>query len=274
MIGRMQVLATLAVAIVSTPPVIAGAEQSGITSNVGVRRVAISLTFTGERVFLYGSPPAGTDTLLATMTGPLSGRIEVIRKEKVLMLWPGVKRYTITGVPGLYLVNMHCTACNGLGHCADEPDLDDWNSCLADESEVVGLAYIHAGAEVRSRRGAVDKDEAARTLDGFWDLQNDRGLYQIRRNAIRINNRGLFYHTFELPTEAPEGRYRIKTFFQRGGEVIGVAENEVLVRKSGIAAWLSRLAERQEVTYGVLAVIVPMFAGVLATVVFRRSQKH
>jgi hypothetical protein len=273
----MRKVGAMAVVLAAILPALAagaGEQAAAPSSHLGDRRVAISLTFSGQRVFLYGQPPHGTDTMLAVMLGPQTGTVELVRRERVLGLWPGVERYAVTGAPGLYLVNVHCPACNRSGDCGHSPDLEAWNRILESEGRAVGIEDLRSRTVLEGDTGVPDGREARRVVQGFWDLHRERGLFGVNRNSIRMNDQGLFYHTFELPAEAPEGRYRIRTYFSRNGNVIGVADNELLVRKSGLVARLSRLSERREVSYASLTVIIPILAGILASIVFHRGQKH
>jgi hypothetical protein len=264
-----------ALAVLLTLGIVSGGQSSDVVSRVGARRVAISLTFSGERVFLHGQPAPGAQQILAVIEGPGLGRKRIMRQGRIAFFWLGVKQYKIKNAPGLHLVNVHCPVCNGMEPCDHRTDLDEWNLLLADSGQIVGPGALGRQVRLTDRGGgAVGSEEVGRALRGFWDLQASRGLYSVRENAIRVNPQGLFYHAFDLPTGAPEGRYRITTYFAREGRIVGVSENELLVRKSGPVAWMTRLAERSGAIYGGLSVAIAVLAGVLANAVFRRGDRH
>ena len=108
-------------------------------------------------------------------------------------------------------------------------------------------------------------------MQGFWALQTARKLYGLRTNAIRLNGQGAFYHTFSLPACAPDGRYRVTTYFLGADRLLGVESNDVFVRKTGMVESLSRLADRRPAAYGALTVLIAVAAGWLAGTLFKRG---
>jgi hypothetical protein len=225
-------------------------------------------------VFLSGQLPAGADGAFVVMEGPSAGPARLMRKGRVVLFWMGVRQYELAHAPGLYLVNLHCPVCNGQGRCAHEDDFDALQEALRDSGVRIGVAAIAARSSVEVLAGDPETGEEETVVEGFWKLQESRGLYGLKHNAIRISSGGLLYHTFDLPTEAPEGKYRITTHFLRGNTLMAVARNDLFVRQSGLVNWLSRLAERHAMAYGIFTVAIALGAGFLAGTVFKRGAKH
>ncbi len=249
------------------------AQDQAPSAQIQTRRVNISLTFSGQDVFLFGRVMPETQGVLAVMEGPPAGEVRLMEQGRVGPFWLGVKQYRLTGIPAAYLVNMSGPFCQGLLTCTNPLISTGWNN---DPSAgiVVGQDAIRTRVQVASLSGDLAPGEAERVLDGFWHLQARRDLYVVRSYAIRINPDGVFYHRFALPTQAPEGKYRITTYFLAGNRILGAAENELFLRKSGFLAWLSRLAEREAFEYGVFTVLIAVTAGWLAGAVFRRGGSH
>ncbi len=250
------------------------AQDSPPSARVQTRRVTISLTFSGQHVFLYGRVLPGSEQVLAVMEGPSAGAVRLMEKGRVALFWLGVRQYRLTGVPGVYLANASAAACNGASPCPPSVARIAWDKSAAAANLAVGPEALRARANLESLSGELAPGEADRILDGYWRLQSGRGLYETRHNAIRISRDGSFYHFFAIPTQAPEGKYRITTYFLAEDRLLGVAENELFVRQSGFVAWLSRLAERQALAYGASAVLIAVTAGWLAGTIFRRGGGH
>lgn len=265
--------AVLAVAALgwALPAVAAG---PATTSNVETRRVNISIAFSGQNVFLYGQAPAGTRRVVAAMEGPYAGAVRLLEKGRVAMFWLGVRQYRLGGVPGLYLVNANCPLCNRLADCTHEIQGEAWNAILAPDGLQVGREAISANGNLECLSGKLAAGELERVLSGFWELEGSRGLYAVREHAVRLNNSGAYYHTFALPAQAPDGRYHITTYFLSGGALLAQEENELFVRKSGLVAWFSRLADRRPYAYASLTVLIALAAGWVAGTLFRRSGGH
>jgi hypothetical protein len=252
----------------------AAAQDQVPSARVQTRRVTISLTFSGQHVFLYGRVPPGSQQVLAVMEGPSAGGVRLMEKGRVALFWLGVRQYRLTGIPGVYLVNGSATACNGSSPCPPSVARAAWDRSVTSANLTVGPEAIRARANLEPLSGDLAPGEADRILDGYWRLQSARGLYETRHNAIRISRDGTFYHFFAIPTQAPEGKYRITTYFLAEDRLLGFAENELFVRQSGFVAWLSRLAERQAFVYGASAVLIAVTAGWLAGAIFKRGGGH
>jgi hypothetical protein len=209
------------------------------------------------------------------MQGPGRGAVRLMEKGRVVIFWMGIRQYSLAHVPGLYLVNMHCPTCNGVGVCEHAPDLEALNESLGTSSEPIGRSAIRARAVLHTLEGEEASPEELETVvEGYWELQEGRGLYGVKQNAIRITADGTLYHVFSLPTEAPEGKYQITTHFLKNGTLVAVARNDLFVRQSGLINWLSRLAERHAMTYGAFTVAIALAAGFLAGTIFKRGAKH
>ncbi len=240
-------------------------------AEVDPRRVEISATFLGRDLFLYGQAVAGTSCVLAVMEGPPIGSVRLLEKGRVALFWLGVRQYRLEGVPGVYLVNVSCPSCKGLAACRHAGVLEACNRLLLPQGVVVGPDGIAARARVESLSGPLRRGEAERVVQGFWALQTERKLYGLHTNAIRLDAQGAFYHTFSLPACAPDGRYRVTTYFLGEDRLLGVENNDVFVRKTGMVESLSRMAARRPAVYGALTVLVALAAGWLAGTLFKRG---
>jgi hypothetical protein len=134
------------------------------------------------------------------------------------------------------------------------------NHELATVGAQVGPLEIMNRAHVTRIRGTADAADRQRLLRGYWQMQAADGLFAVRPNSIRVSDDGDFYYTVTLPTEAPEGKYSVTTYFlsDHGVEVDTAA---LVVRTSGIISVISRYARKSPVLYGMLTVLVAVGAG-------------
>jgi hypothetical protein len=263
---------TLAMALALLGALPQGAPES--STRVATRRVPISYSFSGHQVFLYGQLPPGSNGVFAVMEGPDSGETRLMKKGRVVLFWMGVRQYELGHAPGLYLVNFHCPLCNGQGKCTHGAKLDTINRALGSAADPIGPDAILERTSLTVLNGEIQEGEHAEVVEGFWKLQEHRGLYGLHENAIRVTEAGTLYHVFDLPAEAPEGKYRILTHFLRDDTLVAIARNDLFVRQSGVIAWLSRLAERHALTYGGFTVAIALLAGFLAGSLFKGGAKH
>jgi hypothetical protein len=262
----------LLLVLVAALPV--AAQDQASSTWVQSRRVGISLTFSGQDVFYFGRALPGTESILAVMEGPPAGEVRLMEQGRAGPFWLGVRQYRLAGVPGVYLVNGSGPVCGDLRTCFIPLQPAERTPVFASPGLLLGPEAIRARAHLTSLSGDLTPEEARQVLDGYWQLQARRDLYVMRSYAIRIGQDGVFYHRFTLPTQAPEGRYRITTRFLAGDRLFGTAEDELFLHKTGVVAWLSRLAERQALAYGGFTLLIALTAGWLAGTIFRRGGGH
>ena len=252
----------------------ASAETVPGRSLVETRRVNISLAFSGTTVFLYGEAPAGTVRVVSVMEGPVGAEVRLLQKGRVALFWLGVRQYSLGGLPSLYLVNANCTKCNRFSDCPHEAGGEDWNAILAPLGLPVGRSALRSRARLECLSGAPATGEVAAVVDGYWTLQAERGLFAVDHNRVRLGPSSAYYHTFPLSSHAPDGRYRVTTYFLAADSLLEARENELFVRKTGLIATLSRLAERRATLYGAITVAIALAAGWIAGALFRRGGGH
>lgn len=242
--------------------------------HVAVRRVHISVGFSGEEVFIYGRVPAGTQRVVSVIESPTTAAVRLMEKGRVGPFWLGVHQYAVRHVPRLYLASLSCPGGNVLHPCPEIDSLAAVNAVLERIGEVVGPRALAERAEVEALKGEGEAQDVRRVLKGFWELQASRGLYHVSPNQIRLNDEGMYYYQAVLPAEAPEGKYLVVAYFLADEAVVGTAATELFVGRSGLVAWLSRLAERRALLYGMITIGVALAAGWLAGAVFRRRTNH
>lgn len=99
--------------------------------------------------------------------------------------------------------------------------------------------------------------------------RSDAGFYDLSGGGIALTPTGGFRTAFAWPASAPPGLYGLKALALRGGRPAGEAALTVRLRKVGAEAWVSDLAVRHAVLYGLLAVVVAILAGLAAGWLFR-----
>ncbi len=232
----------------------------------------ISATFLGRDLFLYGQAVAGTSCVLAVMEGPPIGSVRLLEKGRVALFWLGVRQYRLErgagGLPGQRELPVMqrprgvpprgCARRRAIGCC-----------CPTGSSSV--LTGSPPGPASRASRGLSAEGRRSASCRASGRCRRRAQLYGLRTNAIRLNDQGAFYHTFTLPACAPDGRYRVTTYFLGDDRLLGVESNDVFVRKTGMVESLSRMAARRPAVYGALTVLIAVAAGWLAGTLFKRG---
>ncbi len=267
-VGIFVVLAALAATVGATPR--NGSERL----RVDVRRVRVSLGFCGQKIFIFGRVPEGTRRVVTVIEAPGRGPVRLMEKGRVGPFWLGVRQYAVSGIPGLYLVELSCPGGNVLGPCPENDPLAAANRELAAVGVMVGPEALAARARVEVLQGGGGAEAVGRLLEGLWELEESLGLWGVDPNRIRLNADGMYYFEARLPAHAPEGKYTITSWFLGLPGGPETASTELFVRRWGLVAWLSRLAARHPWTYALITVGIALGAGWLAGAVFRRRTDH
>lgn len=250
------------------------AQNGGEHLRVDVRRVRVSLGFSGQKVFIFGRVPEGTRRVVTVIEAPGRGPVRLMEKGRVGPFWLGVRQYAVSGLPGLYLVELSCPGGNVLHNCPEQDPLREANRELAAVGVVVGPEAVAARARVEVLQGDGGAEAIGRLLGGLWKLESSLGLWGVDPNRIRLNGDGMYYFEARLPAHAPEGKYTITSWFLGLPGGPQSAGTELFVRRWGLVAWLSRLAARHPWVYALITVGIALGAGWLAGAVFRRRTDH
>ncbi len=230
-----------------------------VQSDISTREISIQSNFTGVEIVLFGSidfskapsPDEGPYDVIMVIRGP-NRPIVVRRKERIAGLWMNGASKTFPSVPGFYA---------GL---ASRP----FRAIASDETlKHLGIGFSNLDF------GKTDAGDAAD--DGFRAslirLQQEHELFQESDDAIGFIGRSLFRGSVELPVNVPIGRYTTQVFLFRDGKLLSQSQSSLQVHKVGFERVVYMLAFHYPFTYGLLAVLIAMSAGLLAWTAFRRE---
>jgi len=250
------------------------AVDAGPLLRVDVRRVRISLGFAGQQIFIFGEVPSGTLRVVSVVEAPPAGPVRLMREGRVGPFWLGVDQYAVTGVPALYLVSISCPGGNVTRPCPEQDPLARAADVLGKSGIMVGPAEIERRARVTVLGGKGAEEGKQDLLEGFWMLEESRGLYAVNGNGIFLGPDGKYFYRATVPASAPEATYSITTYFLGQDSMIDAARVELFVCRQGLVAWLARLAERRAYLYGGITVLIALAAGLFVGTVFRRGGHH
>jgi uncharacterized protein (TIGR02186 family) len=114
--------------------------------------------------------------------------------------------------------------------------------------------------------GLLDQDSFTEALIRIHTADS---AYQLNEGAVRFREQTLFDTSVRLPANLTEGDYTARIFLTRGGEVVDLYEQAIPVRKVGLERLIYALAHERPLVYGILSLVIAIFAGWLASAVFR-----
>ncbi len=220
-----------------------------LVADLSSREIAITTGFTGSELLLFGAVD-GEGDVVVVVRGPL--RQEVVRrKERIAGVWVNASSVSFRDVPSFYFV------------AGTRP--------LAD----VAPPRILAGLELGVDRLKLQRVGAALPDDDLFRkalLRNKQRaqLYTKGLGKIKMLGGRLFRTTVMFPANVPTGAYSVDVLLFRGGRVIDAESTDLSVRKVGLEAGIFDFAHQQSALYGVIAILIALMAGWLASAMFRQ----
>ncbi|MFP4560125.1 MAG: TIGR02186 family protein [Thiohalorhabdus sp.] len=235
----------------------AGGAGAELVTDVSDDRVSVTYRYEGEELLLFGSLPEGAEGVLIEVRGPEEAQ-NVSRKGKVAGLWMNVESQRFEGVPGFYALLSDAT--------------------LEGELDKQQRAELGVGPEALFRQARWERDgqevAAEEYFQGLLDHMRRVGLFQERPGSVAVREGRLFRAAVDLPAQTPVGEYEIVARALKDGEVTHREVQRLSVAKVGIEKWLYNLAHDHPATYGILAVLVALFAGWFVGMVTRGEAEH
>lgn len=230
--------------------VVAPVAANPLVADLSSRQIEITTGFTGTSLLLFGAIDGAGDVIVV-VRGP---RREVVvrRKERVAGIWVNGSAQNFESVPGYYFV----ASSRPLTDIASEATLDRLQ---------IGIDRVHLRVA-----GSPPPAQAKVFRTGLVDLKKVQGLFSVAPARVSVVDERLFRADLTFPANVPTGPYTADVYLFRGGEVVGSTRTTLAVRKAGLEAAVYDFAHQHSAIYGILAIMIALFAGWLAGAIFRK----
>ena len=212
--------------------------------------VAITTGFTGTDVLLFGAVQQEGD-IIVTVRGPDQDMV-VRRKERKIGIWVNSESARYKNVPAYY-----ASASNRpMDIIAPQSVLQDYRIGLENQ-RFIALS------------DNPDTDQKVYRAALVRNMQN-AGLFSERPAKISFLSNQLFRTDIHFPANTPTGTYTINVYLIQNGRIASVKTTPLVVSKTGVSAEVYEFAHRYSALYGIVAVIIAVVAGWIASVAFRK----
>ena len=107
----------------------------------------------------------------------------------------------------------------------------------------------------------------------FLKLKTHDGLYQLVDNGVRYDvpkdGKKQFHALIHIPAKIPVAKYQIVVTHLKDGIKTGVETGEFHMKQVGFPALISSMAFNRSLLYGILAVVIAIFAGLFMGILFK-----
>ncbi|MBV9861991.1 MAG: TIGR02186 family protein [Alphaproteobacteria bacterium] len=231
--------------VAATGPARADTLVADLTSHL----IGITSGFTGASVVLFGATD-GPGDIVVVVRGP-DREMTVRRKGKVLGIWVNTAQVAFANVPSFYAL------------AASRP-VEEAIAPATAALYRIGVGNLRIEAKSPARPEA-----AAAFAQALIRQQQADGLFPTAVGKIAFLGERLFRTTISFPANVPTGTYLIEIFLVRDKDVVSGQTTPLVVSKVGLDAAVVEFAGRQAAIYGLIAVLMAMMAGWLASLPFR-----
>ncbi len=217
--------------------------------------IKIGLFFNGADLQVNADTPAGCDVAMV-VTGK-STNLKLSKKgKKAGVLWMNVGSVSYDKVPSLYVVH----SSRPLKELASTAEL-----------ERLGLGY---GGLARKITGSHKAGPLA-TFAELVKLKEHDGLFAMDEHNVKVrkgkNGRSRATASIRLPAKALPGGYSVRVMCFREHRLAHIGEGHFKLRYGSSVSFISDLAYKHGLLYGILASVIAILAGLFTGLVFGRK---
>ncbi len=226
-------------------------------------RVAVTSNFTGENLVLFGTiePDKGKTTradgynLVVTVAGPRQN-YHTRRKARVIGIWVNTDSREFVNVPSYLAV------------LSNRPVKD-----IA-KPEILRRLQIGLDNFILTQRIGPDFADTVSNDPfrvAFVRSKSDQDLYQQSPAAVTFLTPTVFRAAIPLPADVRTGTYDVDVKLFAGGAMIAQTKTALEVIKAGFEQYVAEAAADYGLLYGIVTVLMGLFIGWLASVIFRKD---
>ena len=220
-------------------------------------KIAINSHFSGADLLLFGAIDRnilqedgghgvlsfGLDYDVIVVVSSAVKDFVVRKKEKMGMIWVNAENHIISNVPGYFIVG----STNLLSEILTPALL---------KKHEIGLKYLKF-----KFKDTISEKIKFDFKAGLIRNMKAKGLFMEVEKSVSIKDEILFRAKLHFPANMPVGKYSATVYLVRDGAVIARKTSSLLVDKVGIERAIYNFAHESSALYGLLAIVIAVFAG-------------
>ena len=215
----------------------------------------IGTFYSGCQVTISGEAPKGEDVVVEVAGPVANGQFDL--KGRVGPFWMTNGRAEMDGAPAMYALLL--------------PGGRDWQK----KASSLGLGLENLRNKIAIQSATVSPDEL---FNMFLKLKKSEGLYVVEDNAVAYaaakNGLRRFTAVCHFPRSTAAGNYTIKATEIINGAKGMERSRSFLVDEVGFSRLVYDLATNQRLVYGIMAVVIALFAGAVMGLLFKGGGRH
>ena len=253
----MRALASLLAALLLVAAT-AGSRAEELVSTVSNPNVAITSSFDGETLSLFGNvepdPGAagvqGPFDIIIVVIGPSVNRVTRLKTNR-FGLWMNTEQVEFNPFPTYY----HVLASNPLNRITDHETLE--------AERILPDAQTRIAAAPNSPHAVQFGAELVR-------LMTAQNLFGANEQGVKFLSPTAYVAQLTLPADISNGLFITQTYLFRNGRLLAKRGDSFAVNKTGFERYVFTVAHDQPLAYGLVCVLLAIGTGWLGGVIFRR----
>ncbi|TNE41441.1 MAG: hypothetical protein EP348_00870 [Alphaproteobacteria bacterium] len=230
--------------------------DSTLVTDISSHLISVTSDFTGTELLLFGTIQSSNaddfnnGDLIITVRGPRKDVI-VRKKDRVAGIWMNTKSVEFDQVPSFYAIVS--------------------NRPVEEIASATSLHRLRIGPERLDYRSTKAAHDTAPFKQAVIRQRTAENLYSDQEAAIQFLGTTLFRTNIALPANVPVGDYVAEFYLFRDGDLISAQSSPLFIKKSGLGRTIYDFAHNYAILYGIAANIVALFAGWIASVIYRKD---
>ncbi|SDN56972.1 Putative transmembrane protein (Alph_Pro_TM) [Desulfonauticus submarinus] len=218
------------------------------------REININTTFNGAKLYVSGEVNSNNNVVVEVLGSDKEEKFK--QKGKVWgIFWMTVGHYAFKGVPSIYLMYLP----KSLSHLSQEK-FDELN---------LGYKEVYSRLEINP----IPKDKKS-LFNEFLKLKQRDKLYGIYQDQVTYSNitaeKKKYHVEVHLPSRIVPGVYTIKVYEVTPDlKIVKTESDNFQIKLTGFPAFISNMAFNHSLIYGILSVIIAIFAGIFMGFLFK-----
>lgn len=229
----------------------APARAQPLVADLSSHLIAITAGFAGTELLLFGATE-GEGDVVVLVRGP-EGETAVRRKSRVAGIWINTEEMRFAGVPSFYRV-------------ASSRPLAEFITPALRQRHQIGSEFLRLAPQ---REANVETVQAFRA--GLVRNKERQQLFEPEPGRVTFLGPRLFRTRIQFPANVPTGAYTVEVLLIRNGQVAAAQSTPMFVSKVGFGAEIYDFAHTHAAWYGLIAVLIAVFAGWAAGAIFKKS---
>ena len=237
-------------------------QRERIEADVSTRSIAITSGYSGAEVLVFGAIENGRQPTaesgyydVVVVVEGASNVLTLRKKSRVAGLWVNTHSFQFNAVPTFYAL-------------ASTRPIEDFIS--ASRREELGLGFNTVSMTASSPKEHLTSEELIDYKNAVVRLKQAQGLFSRNDRGVFFTGRGLFRSTIHLPATVPVGTLSARLYLFHDGVLLSTYTSEVMLKREGIESWIYAFAFERPFSYGILAVLIAMVTGLVASALFHR----